>query len=58
MPLEAGVKLGLPALSMVLELWLAHPGGYRRLVCPGDEPRAGHFISNHVNNWQVGSEGG
>ena len=52
------MKLGLPALSMVLELWLAHPGGYRRLVCPGDEPRAGHFISNHVNNWQVGSEGG
>jgi hypothetical protein len=51
-PIEPTVKAALPALNIVLELWLAHPGGYRELSCPAGTPRAGHFIGNHLNNWQ------
>jgi len=50
-PLESAIKVSLPPLCMLLELWLAHKGGYRRLIC-GGEARAGHMIGNHINNWQ------
>ncbi|GAX80041.1 hypothetical protein CEUSTIGMA_g7480.t1 [Chlamydomonas eustigma] len=51
-PMEPIVKASLPALNIMLELWLAHPGGYRELSCSVGTPRAGHFIGNHLNNWQ------
>ena len=51
-PLEAIVKSTLPMLNILLELWLAHEGGYRRLVCQQGTLRQGHLIGNHVANWQ------
>jgi hypothetical protein len=50
-PLEAWVKTVLPPFYILLELWLAHEGGYRRLVCPSGTAREGRFTGNHVNNW-------
>lgn len=52
--LEPAAKVGLPCLAMVLELWLAHSDGYRRLNCPAESSRAGHFDGDNLNNWQVG----
>lgn len=49
--LEAFIKTFFPPFYILLELWLAHEGGYRRLVCQEGTVREGHFIGNHVNNW-------
>lgn len=51
-PLEPVVKVVFPLLAMVLELYLAHKGGWRTLICPAGSVRAGHIFSNHIGNWQ------
>ena len=51
--LEPDAKVGLPCLAMLLELWLAHSDGYRRLNCPAETSRAGRFDGDNLNNWQV-----
>lgn len=37
---------------MSLELYFAHKGGWRTLVCPAGTERAGHFYGSHMGNWQ------
>jgi hypothetical protein len=51
-PVEPIVKVVFPFLAMTLELWLAHSDGYRRLICPEGEVRAGHFQALFLANWQ------
>ena len=46
-------QISLPCLAMLLELWLAHSDGYRRLNCPAEASRAGRFDGDNLNNWQV-----
>lgn len=49
---ESVCKAVFPVLAISLELYFAHRGGYRMLVCPADTERAGHFDGRHLGNWQ------
>lgn len=51
-PIEALAKFFFPPIAMLAELYLAHQGGWRYLICPDSTQRAGHLFSNHLNNWQ------
>ncbi|KAG2492442.1 hypothetical protein HYH03_009385 [Edaphochlamys debaryana] len=49
---EAICKTVLPLIAISWELYFAHKGGFRSLLCPAGYPRAGHFYGPHMTNWQ------
>lgn len=49
---ESVLKTIFPLLAISLELYWAHKGGYRNLMCPADTERYGHFDGRHMGNWQ------
>lgn len=51
LPLEPIVKLVLPFMMPWLEVWLAHPDGYKNLICPVGTEREGHMSGEHIGNW-------
>ncbi|KAG2430166.1 hypothetical protein HXX76_010265 [Chlamydomonas incerta] len=52
---ESWCKAFLPMIAISLELYFAHKGGWRTMVCPAGTPRAGHFYGPHMGNWQHAS---
>ena len=52
---ESCCKAFLPMIAISLELYFAHKGGWRTMVCPAGTPRAGHFYGPHMGNWQHAS---
>ncbi|KXZ43715.1 hypothetical protein GPECTOR_82g249 [Gonium pectorale] len=49
---ESVCKAFLPCLAISIELFFAHRGGWRTLICPAGTPRAGHVYGPHIGNWQ------
>ncbi|GFR50928.1 hypothetical protein Agub_g13247, partial [Astrephomene gubernaculifera] len=49
---ESICKVALPLIAMSLELFFAHAGGWRTMICPPGTARAGHFYGPHIGNWQ------
>lgn len=48
--LEPALKVLLPPLAILMELWLGHEA-YHELICPPGTERAGHLNLDHINNW-------
>ncbi|EFJ40190.1 hypothetical protein VOLCADRAFT_121751 [Volvox carteri f. nagariensis] len=49
---ESMCKTFLPMIAMSIELYFAHRGGWRTLVCPAGTKREGRFYGPHMGNWQ------
>ncbi|GIL88175.1 hypothetical protein Vretimale_14091 [Volvox reticuliferus] len=49
---ESVCKTFLPMIVMSVELYFAHRGGWRTLICPAGTKREGHFYGPHMGNWQ------
>ncbi|GLC44826.1 hypothetical protein PLESTB_001209800 [Pleodorina starrii] len=49
---EGVCKAFLPMVAVSVELYFAHRGGWRTMICPAGTTREGHFYGPHFGNWQ------